>query len=616
MTQPLRALRRAAAAFALLACAISAPSTAAAASGPRPVTTLLVQLRDAPAHGALVRERAQHAGTEAALATREAQRWQRVLDAAGPDLKLASRRAFGARAHSLRLAAPLPREQAERLALRLAALPDVAWAAPGGRERRLQTGNPPDDPFFAQGFTGQWWLLSPTGSDGVPIEQRLRGVAGFLTAWMQVGTGSVDGAVAVLDSGITDHPELAGRSLPGYDMVSDLGFSNDGDGRDPDPNDPGDWVDDADLARPAYRDAGCVREDSSWHGTAIAGMLAARTNDRLGIAAMNWAAPVLPVRVAAKCGADVEDIIDGMRWAAGLEVCRRSDSRGGCIESAPLNPNPVRILTLSFGGNGDCAAYQPTIDELRALPGGGVVIVAAAGNEHSTPTRPAKCPGVVGVVATNRDGFKSNYSNFGPELSASGIATVGGDDGGSNCSDERCGRWRLQLADSGILSIGNSGRTSVGAPAHYYYFGTSFSAPIVAGALGLMLSVNPQLGADQLIHGLRRSARPHVGSSLPGVAACSADNPGRCLCTAATCGAGLLDVTQALLYARDPAAYVAPVWPPQLIDGPELAQAAALGPDRDPVAPPSVTASGGGGASSLAWLLGLLAATLALRPRR
>jgi serine protease len=278
-----------------------------------------------------------------------------------------------------------------------------------------------------------------------------------------------------------------------------------------------------------------------------------------------------------------------------------------------LNANPARVITLSFGGDGSCTAYQPTIDELRAL---GVVVVAAAGNEFGTPTRPAKCPGVVGVVATNRDGFKSNYSNFGPELGASGIATVGGDDADASAN------WS-SLADSGILSIGNAGRTSATAPdfqpGYFFYYGTSFSAPIVAGALSLMLAVNPQLSADQMIDGLRRSARPHVTSTLPGVAACSVTNPGRCLCTTATCGAGLLDVRQALAYAADPQAYVAPIRQPESIDAAELASAAALGPDRRGLAPPvreGGGGGGGGGASSAAWLAALLLVTLALRRRR
>jgi serine protease len=582
-----------------------ASARALAADDDAPVRGLVVQLRDAPAHGALVRDgaRAQRlsaAAQSATLADAERARWHGVL-ARVPALRLASQAARGASARVLRFEQPLSRAQAQALAQQLAAQPEVAWAVPRTRERRLQA-NPPNDPLFP-GFGQQWWLQPNGGSDGLPIDQRLRGVPGFQTAWTQLGTGSAAGVVAVLDSGITPHPELAGRVLPGYDLVSDSTFSNDGDGRDADPADPGDWVDATDLQRSDYRELACETESSSWHGTAIAGMLSALTNNGQGPAGMNWAASVVPVRVAAKCGADVDDIVDGLRWAAGLEVCRRSDDDGTCLDMAPRNPNPVRVINLSFGGSGSCDPYQGTIDELKAL---GVVIVAAAGNEHAQPARPAKCPGVVGVVSVNRDGFKSNYSNFGSELTASGIATVGGDDAD--------GRW-TSMADSGLLTLGNSGLTAPGQPTdNARYWGTSFSTPLVAGALGLMLSLNPQLTHDQLVAGLRASARPHVTSTLAGVAACSAANPGRCLCTEQTCGKGLLDVEQAMRYALNPAAYVAPARTPALVNAADLAAAAAAGADRvpNPATPPPGNGGGGGGASSLGWLLALVLATLLL----
>ena len=118
--------------------------------------------------------------------------------------------------------------------------------------------------------------------------------------------------------------------------------------------------------------------------------------------------------------------------------------RGMLRQVAPVNANPARIVNISFGGSGSCDVYQATIDELRAR---GVVVVAAAGNGWGVPTRPGKCPGVIGVGALNRDGFKSTYSNFGAALT---ISTVGGDDA--------AGAWGQTLADSGLLTIGNCGR--------------------------------------------------------------------------------------------------------------------------------------------------------------
>jgi serine protease len=501
------------------------------------------------------------------------------------------------------------------MAAQLSQRSEVRWAVPNTRERRLQAaGGPPGDPFFG-GTNGQWWLQRLAGSDSLPLAQRLRGVPDFLTAWTQATTGSANSVIAVLDNGIIGHPDLTGKIIiPGYDMVSDVDFSNDGDGRDADPTDPGDWVDSTDLARKVYTDAGCTVEASSWHGTAIAGMLVANANNGVGGASMNWPGKVLAVRVAAKCGADVVDIVDGMRWAAGLQVCKRSDALGNCLEFVPTNQNPARVINISFGGTGTCVQYQDAINELRALPNGGALVVAAAGNEHTEPTRPAKCPGVIGVAALNRDGFKATYSNFGSLT----VSTVGGDD-----SD---GAWGSRVADTGVLSIGNTGTTTPGAPGYFNYFGTSFSTPVVAGAVSLMLAVNPALTAAQIEQGLRVSARPHVTSSLPGVAACSDSNPGRCLCTTATCGAGILDVPQALAYAeavKNGGSYVPPVRQAEVINAAELRDAAALGPDRPsnttPTPPPATGGNsgggGGGGAMSALWLLALAAAVLALLRR-
>jgi serine protease len=421
--------------------------------------------------------------------------------------------------------------------------------------------------------------------------------------------------VAVLDTGIVaGHPELTAKVLPGYDFVHESGYANDGDGRDADPSDPGDWVSQADKTNDPGRysipGAECAVENSSWHGTNIAGLIVATTNDGRGTAGINWDGRILPVRVAGKCGADPRDIVDGMRWAAGLPACRVYDEDTGvCTTWAPANPNPVKIINVSFGGTGNCTKYQDTIDLLATM---NVVIVAAAGNEQGSVTRPAKCPGVVGVGAVNRDGFKANYSNFGPELT---ITTVGGDSKvlGNN------GQWSALLGDEGLLGLDIAGITSVGTieggvtPNPYGYatlFGTSFSAPLVAGAVSLMLSANPNLTHTQIVNGLRLTARPHVMSTMMPI--CSAAAYGRCLCTTTTCGAGLLDADQAVRYAQSLFAggvYTAPNWPNVNIDSPELTAALALGADE-----PDADAVGGGGGGALqpAWLLALALLTLLL----
>jgi serine protease len=323
-------------------------------------------------------------------------------------------------------------------------------------------------------------------------------------------------------------------------------------------------------------------------------MLAARTDNNEGVAAIGWNARIVPVRVAGRCGGEVADIVDGMRWAAGLLV---SSGRGWL----PRNPHPVRVINLSFGSHKPCSrAYQNAIDELRAR---GVLVVAAAGNGQGAVTRPANCRGVVAVAALNRDGFKAHYSSFGREVT---LATVGGDDVG--------GPSGQLLTDGGLLTLFNSGTTAPGEPIYARSFGTSFAAPIVAGTVALMLSVNPDLSVDQLVAGLKRSARPHLQS--PWLAACSADNAASCLCTTDTCGAGVLDAEQALFYARDPASYVTPARRAEVLDNAELAAAAATPPQASPSAPTDLERDTGAGAASAWWLCLLAAAVLALDRRR
>ncbi len=573
----------------LVAASVAVLAGPAAAADDAPTHGLIVRLKSAPAHEALdetvvtPRQRA----AVAARAAAEAARWRQVLAAAGlGDGRL---RPVGRDQQLIRFERPLSRMQAEEVSERLRAQPDVEWVEPNRRERRLQV--PPTDPLFAS----QWWLQPATGSNAQVLEARRRGVAGFQTAWARTGVPTAPTVVAVLDTGITAHDDLVGRMLPGYDFVSGVEYANDGDGRDADPSDPGDYVTTADLANPVF--TGCQAEDSSWHGTIVTGMVAAQANNGVGGAGIHWSAEVVPVRVAGKCGAEVADIVDGMRWAAGLPVA-----------GAPVNPNPARVVSISFGGSDACGAtYQAAVAELRAA---GVVVVAAAGNEWGSPTRPASCTGVVGVVGLNRDGFKTNYSNFGSVLSASGIATPSGDDAD--------GAWGSVLADTGLTTLTNAGRTTpLGTNSYARLYGTSFAVPQVSGTIALMLALNPQLSYDQILDGLRRSARPHVTS--PKIGQCADTNPGRCICTTATCGVGILDAEQALLYAAAPASYVAPARLPEVIDNADVDAARALAAQDRPsnaAPPPPVVADSGGGAFGLAALLGLSLAVAALRRPR
>lgn len=579
---------------------------------PQLANGLIVQLRDAPTHAQVAREQAQAADGHSARGQAHRERLQHVLqaaslDRAAIDVPSAPRIAdTGSASQVLRFERMMTLDEARRLAKRLAARGDVLWAEPNTLERPQQSTSVSDPYYFANASNsfnteGQWWLFGVNGASGSAKADRRRGVPDFLTAW---GTfnGSTAAAVpvAVLDTGITPHADLAGRIGTGYDFVSTVASAGDGGGRDTDPTDPGDYVSSDDrTANPNFFASDCGAT-SSWHGTKIAGLIAALTNNNAGVAGANWNAVVLPVRVAGKCGAEVADIVDGIRWSAGLELT------GFAAQSQPR----ARIINISFGGTADCTStdegrlYQQAIDAARAV---GAVVVAAAGNEHTAPTRPANCSNVIGVGALNRDGFKATYSNFGSSLV---ISTVGGDPTDS-------GNWGSALGDSGLLTTSNGGSTTVGSATYTSVFGTSFSAPLVSAAISLMLGRNGALTADQIVAGLQASARPHVTSTV--MAQCSDANPGRCICTEATCGKGILDVPRALAYAAAPSTTLSPVAAAN-IDSTDLTNAhTANTQDRsaNPVVPTTPAGPCGrdnvcAGAMQPGWLLGLLAASGAL----
>ena len=198
---------------------------------------------------------------------------------------------------------------------RLRADPEVEYAVLD--QRRYPHATNPNDPLFA----GQWYLKSTEVS-----------AVNAIDAWDH-GQGSTGVVIAVLDTGVLyDHPDLGrgdngGKLLPGFDFVSGTAQANDGDGRDADPSDPGDWINDTDKTNAAF--TGCDVSGSSWHGTRVAGMIGALTNNAAGVAGLDWNSFLLPVRVLGKCGGIDSDILAGMRWAAGLHV-----------DGVPDNPDP------------------------------------------------------------------------------------------------------------------------------------------------------------------------------------------------------------------------------------------------------------------------------------
>lgn len=429
----------------------------------------------------------------------------------------------------------------------LRADPRVRYADYDYRKFPLAIPNDPDFNYLANAG-GQWYLQSaaPTAVSNIHADE----------AW-DITQGNSGIIVADVDTGIRyDHPDIgrataAGKVLPGYDFVdADTGgvtflSANDGNGRDPDASDPGDWITNAESQSGPFQS--CQPGGSSWHGTRTAGLIGALTNNGMGIAGINWNAYILPVRVLGKCGGFDSDIIDGMRWAAGLPVA-----------GVPVNPYPARVINLSLGGAGGCT--QPYVDLLSELTAAGVTVVVSAGNDGGPVAIPADCPGAIAVAALRHIGTKVGFSNLGPEITVSAP--------GGNCVNVNGGPCLFTidtLTDVGTTSPQGPGYTDM----TNFNVGTSFSAPLVSGVTSLMLAENQNLQPVHIQRRLRLGAtKPFPVNLVPDpnsgpIPTCHVPTSfgdiqdTECNCTTVTCGAGMLNASGALIQARRPIASVA-----------------------------------------------------------
>jgi serine protease len=418
----------------------------------------------------------------------------------------------------------------------------------------------PNDPLFKPTATasGQWYMQTP--STVTPTSDAAATDA--VSAW-GITQGSSGTVIADVDSGIRfDHPDLlragfGGRLLPGYDFVSQdlnatnsapLGtflVANDGDGWDPDPSDPGDWIDSTDLMNTTvFPSKNCSVENSSWHGTRVVGVLGAITNNDVGIAGMTWNPYVLPVRALGKCGGLDSDIIAGIMWSVGMTVFDASGS------PVPDNPYPADIINLSLGGSGgSCPSdYKSLVTQLTGM---GVLVVVSAGNESGPVDIPGNCPGVLAVSGLRNVGTKVGYSSLGPEV---GIGAPAG-----NCVNTTAGSPCLRSIDTTV----NEGATVPGASGYTDQtnsnLGTSFSAPIVSGIAALMRAANANLTPPQLIARIQASATPYPQPvTTPPTPQCvnGSTSSLECACTTTTCGAGMINAFSAVKLALNPIAAV------------------------------------------------------------
>lgn len=382
-------------------------------------------------------------------------------------------------------------EEAERVLANLRKLAVVEHVEPDFSLRRSLFPNAP-------ALYDQWPLA--------PAEFYAGGV-NAVEAW-DLTTGSRGTVVAVLDTGISAAAIQAigqHRVLPGFDFVTELFTANDGDARDPDPMDPGDWAEPGDCGdNPAM--------PSSWHGSHVAGTLAAAGNDGRGIAGLDWSARVLPVRVLGTCGGSFADVIDGMLWSVGHEV-----------PGVPRNPHPARVLNLSLGGpspRGCTYVLQRVVNAVRQK---NALIVVAAGNDdvEAATSIPAACEGVLTVGAVDHRGLRASYSNYS-FMNRVHLSAPGGDI--SYYGD----------AGAGILSVVDGGvRRPTGGTRYRYLEGTSMAAPHVSGVASLALALDPDQHIQMVGTILRVTSRP-----FPQDSSCDTLYP--------LCGEGLLDARAAL----------------------------------------------------------------------
>lgn len=327
-------------------------------------------------------------------------------------------------------------------------------------------------------------MWSLTGEKGVSA----------LEAW---GTTRGKGVtVAVLDSGITAHPDLDANVLPGYDFIAESAFSNDGNGRDSDPTDAGNWTVDNQCF------TGSKATASDWHGTHVAGTIAAIANNNEGIAGVAPEAKIVPVRVLGACGGFDSDITDGIIWAA-----------GGIVRGVPANQNPAQVINMSIGSEGTCTTpYRQAI--AQANKRGSIVVVAAGNNNFdASKSSPGNCEDVINVGATDKNGKRSYFSNYGSRVD---VSAPGGD---------------RRYWGGGILSTLNAGKTAPGKADYAEYQGTSMAAPHVAGIVALMKAVDPKLTYAQ--------AKKVLQSTSQGVE-----------CDQSACGSGIVNAARAVQQVR------------------------------------------------------------------
>ncbi|WP_327327483.1 S8 family serine peptidase [Streptomyces sp. NBC_01210] len=328
-------------------------------------------------------------------------------------------------------------------------------------------------------YTKQWDLFEATGGMNVP------------GAWDKTTGSGV--TVAVIDTGYAAHTDVAANVVSGYDFISTAADARDGNGRDSDAKDEGDW-----SATDGECGTGSKASNSSWHGTHVAGTIAATAGNSKGVAGIAYNAKIQPVRVLGKCGGSSADIADAITWAS-----------GGTVPGVPANPNPAKVINMSLGGaSATCpSVYQNAINGAVSR---GTTVVVAAGNSNANASgfTPANCSGIINVASTSREGNRSFYSNFGS------IVDVSAPGGETRRATDTPGT--VTTPENGILSTLNSGATTQSTENYKPYQGTSMAAPHIAGLAALLKSAKSTLTPVEIEAAIKSNARPLPGTCTGG----------------------------------------------------------------------------------------------------
>jgi len=290
-------------------------------------------------------------------------------------------------------------------------------------------------------------------------------------AW-GVFTGTTNTIVAVIDTGERPHPDLDANTITGFDFISSATIAGDGDGRDADPFDEGD---------------GTGPTPSSFHGTHVAGTIAAVTGNSVGVSGVcgpQNRTRVMHLRALGQGGGTDADIAQAILYAARLTNA-----------SGTLPAQRADVINMSLGGPGSTSSVQSAIN---SAVGAGVVIFAASGNNNSgTAFFPASYNNVISVSAVDINSEKAPYSNFNATVD---VCAPGGDTSIDLNNDT--------YAD-GVLSTLVNEQTS--APVFAFYQGTSMACPHAAGLAALMRSQNTALTPAQ-VESLMKSTSVDLGA--------------------------------------------------------------------------------------------------------